>query len=274
MRRQRVGRGASAGFPSLVYTHGWSVGLWIGGYMIVPLVSMGLLAKENESDRTEDRHHRAGRCCVIGFGSSVCGTVCTLLIVLFLSINLIGQFKAGATIIETLLAEQPIYEMMRAWVARVIGDGLGLAIAAREPGYVLKRSPSRGVIVIYTAYGGFAVVWTDVLQGLIMVAGVALLLPMTLWAVGGFGAAHRQLARMTPPENTHLVIARIDPGTSDSSSSRAAAHGGRRYQGQLGDPWFDRGWRQTGLPHQGARGRGRGRVRATWTSFTQRGGIS
>lgn len=212
--------GSFLGFPSLVYTHGWSVGLWIGGYMIVPLVSMGLLAK-----RMNQIARKTGAITVPDvlrdrFGSSSFGTVCTLLIVLFLSINLIGQFKAGATIIETLLAEQPIYEMMRAWVARVIGDGLGLAIAAREPGYVLSLIAFAGVVVIYTAYGGFrAVVWTDVLQGLIMVAGVALLLPMTLWAVGGFGAAHRQLARMTPPENTHLVIARIDPGTSDSSSS-------------------------------------------------------
>ena len=37
--------GSFIGFPALVYTHGWIVGLWIGSYMIVPIVSMGLIAK-------------------------------------------------------------------------------------------------------------------------------------------------------------------------------------------------------------------------------------
>jgi sodium/pantothenate symporter len=37
--------GSFMGFPSLIYTHGWVLALWIGSYMIVPLVTMGLLAK-------------------------------------------------------------------------------------------------------------------------------------------------------------------------------------------------------------------------------------
>ncbi|MCA9203371.1 MAG: hypothetical protein KDA59_10020, partial [Planctomycetales bacterium] len=37
--------GSFIGFPALVYTHGWIVALWIGSYMIVPIVSMGLLGK-------------------------------------------------------------------------------------------------------------------------------------------------------------------------------------------------------------------------------------
>ena len=37
--------GSFMGFPSLIYTHGWVLALWIASYMIVPLVTMGLLAK-------------------------------------------------------------------------------------------------------------------------------------------------------------------------------------------------------------------------------------
>ena len=37
--------GTFMGFPSLVYTHGWVVALWIGGYMISGLTTKGLLAK-------------------------------------------------------------------------------------------------------------------------------------------------------------------------------------------------------------------------------------
>ena len=36
--------GSFMGFPALIYTHGWVLALWIAGYMIVPLVGMGLLA--------------------------------------------------------------------------------------------------------------------------------------------------------------------------------------------------------------------------------------
>ena len=57
-------------------------------------------------------------------------------------------------------------------------------------------------VVIYTAYGGFrAVVWTDVMQGFVMVGGVVLMLPLALYAVGGLGQATDDMAKMTPPEH-------------------------------------------------------------------------
>src|SRR5437868_6415787 len=37
--------GTFMGFPSLVYTHGWIVALWIGSYMVVPLTGFGILGK-------------------------------------------------------------------------------------------------------------------------------------------------------------------------------------------------------------------------------------
>ena len=37
--------GSFMGFPSLIYTHGWVLALWIASYMVVPLVGMGLLGK-------------------------------------------------------------------------------------------------------------------------------------------------------------------------------------------------------------------------------------
>ena len=37
--------GSFMGFPSLIYTHGWVMALWIAGYIIVPLVAIGLIAK-------------------------------------------------------------------------------------------------------------------------------------------------------------------------------------------------------------------------------------
>src|SRR6266478_9934235 len=37
--------GTFMGFPSLVYTHGWIVMLWISAYMVVPLTGFGILGK-------------------------------------------------------------------------------------------------------------------------------------------------------------------------------------------------------------------------------------
>ena len=37
--------GSFMGFPALIYTHGWLLALWIGGYIVVPLVAIGLIAK-------------------------------------------------------------------------------------------------------------------------------------------------------------------------------------------------------------------------------------
>ena len=37
--------GSFMGFPSLIYTHGWVLALWIASYMLVPIVGMGLLGK-------------------------------------------------------------------------------------------------------------------------------------------------------------------------------------------------------------------------------------
>ena len=33
------------GFPSLVYSYGWIVALWIASYMVVPITGFGVLAK-------------------------------------------------------------------------------------------------------------------------------------------------------------------------------------------------------------------------------------
>ena len=37
--------GTFMGFPSLVYSHGWTVALWIAGYMVVPITGFGVVGK-------------------------------------------------------------------------------------------------------------------------------------------------------------------------------------------------------------------------------------
>src|SRR5437764_12150228 len=40
-----VSAGSFVGFPSLIYSYGWIMGLWISGYMVAGLVAKGVLAK-------------------------------------------------------------------------------------------------------------------------------------------------------------------------------------------------------------------------------------
>lgn len=201
--------GSFIGFPALVYTHGWAVGLWIGGYMIVPIVAMALLgnrlnqvARRTQAitlpDVLRDRFH-----------SPVLGTTATGLIAFFMVFNLVAQFKSGSVILQSLLQDEPLFQQ-----ASRAAEGLLRSLpltAGVDPGYLLCLVVFAAVVILYTAYGGFrAVVWTDVMQGFVMLGGVLLLLPLTLWAVGGLGAATREMAAMTPPDVVQLRLSRMD----------------------------------------------------------------
>src|SRR5436190_22656579 len=92
--------GTFMGFPSMVYTHGWIVALWIGSYMVGPLIGFGLIGK-----RIAQISRRTGAVTVpdlfrARFGSPAAGLVTSLLIIVFMSIMMIAQFKAGATVMK------------------------------------------------------------------------------------------------------------------------------------------------------------------------------
>jgi Na+/pantothenate symporter len=109
------------------------------------------------------------------YESTALGLFATATIIFFTVCNLIAQFKAGALIIEET------FNLPSDW-----GYSAGLIIFAVT-------------VVFYTAYGGFrAVVWTDVLQGVVMVVGIAILLPVVLKQGGGMEAINRKL-RERPP---------------------------------------------------------------------------
>ena len=56
-----------------------------------------------------------------------------------------------------------------------------------------------GIVILYTVLGGmFAVAWTDLFQGLIMIIGFAILAPVAVQAAGGFAGMHEQYAQLNP----------------------------------------------------------------------------
>jgi SSS family transporter len=174
--------GTFLGYPSLVYSYGWSMAFWVSGSTVTAVVGLGIVGK-----RINRLARRTGALTLVDllrdrFSSHSVGVIYTLVIMVTTSVYLIAQFVAGARILENLL---------------VTSYPMGLALFAVS-------------VVAYTTYGGFrAVAWTDTLQGVVMIIGVVLIVPLALSAVGG-------LERATLTGDRPLAT-RVDP--------EAAAHG-------------------------------------------------
>src|SRR4051812_46633846 len=92
--------GTFMGFPSLVYTYGWIVALWIGSYMVVPLTGFAVIGK-----RIAQISRRTGAVTMpdlfrARYASPAAGLVCSLLIIIFMTIMMLAQFKAGAIVMK------------------------------------------------------------------------------------------------------------------------------------------------------------------------------
>ncbi|MCH2693868.1 MAG: hypothetical protein MK025_04015 [Acidobacteriia bacterium] len=167
--------GSFTGFPSLIYSYGWVLALWIASYMVAAICSMGVMGKRLNQvarkcgaitipDVLRDRYESTGL-----------GLLATGTIIFFTLCNLIAQFKAGALIIEETFNFPPDW-----------GYGVGLLIFAVT-------------VISYTAYGGFrAVVWTDVMQGIVMVVGILILLPVVVRQAGGLEVVNQKISNKPP----------------------------------------------------------------------------
>jgi len=184
--------GTFMGFPSLVYTHGWSVALWIAGYMVVPITAFAVLGK-----RFAQLSRRSGAITVpdlfdARYGDSRVGLIASLGIMFFMTFLMVAQFKAGAIV------------MKLAWP----GSG-ALALAEdTAPGgidwaYFLGLVIFSMTVVGYTLIGGFlASVWTDLFQSVLMAVGVALLFFLIVPAAtqGGWDRPTLDAVAATAPE--------------------------------------------------------------------------
>ena len=204
--------GSFMGFPALIYQHGWILGLWIASYMVVPVCCMGMLGK-----RINQIARKTGAITVPDifrdrFRSPGLGVISSLLLAFFLVFNLVAQFKAGAIIMQTLLGGHELFKAGAEYVAWIPARFGFLASAQQENGYYLALLVFAAAVIAYTAYGGFrAVVWTDVLQGIVMFVGVILLLFFThdrLKDEGGIAGVTEKLKQL-----------RLAPALVDSEST-------------------------------------------------------
>ncbi len=197
--------GSFMGFPALIYTHGWVLALWIAGYMIVPLVTTGLLAKRLNQVSRKAKAVTVPEILRARFDSAAVGLVATCLLTFFMFFYLLAQFKGGSVILATLLQDVEIFQSGVSWVAGWKGDFF--LTRSTDPDYLLCLMLFATTVIVYTTYGGFrAVVWTDVMQGLVMVIGVMIMLILALGQVGGLSKATEKLAEMRPPQMGTVTI--------------------------------------------------------------------
>ncbi len=170
--------GSFLGFPSLVYSFGWVVGLWICSYMIAPMTILGILGK-----RIGQVSRKTGAITLPDlfrerFDSPGLGLLTSLLVMVFLTAFLVAQFKGGAVIMKIVLPRQTV-----GWFAVDSGGGTG------DTGYYVGLAIFATTVIAYTAYGGFlAAIWTDVFQSLVMAAGVLILFPLAMAKSWGLNA--------------------------------------------------------------------------------------
>jgi SSS family solute:Na+ symporter/sodium/pantothenate symporter len=196
--------GTFTGFPSLVYSFGWVVGLWIASYMIAPLTYLGLMGK-----RIGQISRKTGAITLPDlfrerFGSPTLGLITSFIILIFLTVFMEAQFVAGARIMKVVLTGESLNKIATAEdVGPEAASAPGTPTAASTPrldaaaqqkadhnAYLVGLTIFTLTVVTYTAYGGFlAAVWTDVFQSLVMAVGVMILLPLAMGKIGGLEAA-------------------------------------------------------------------------------------
>ena len=163
--------GTFIGAPSLGHANGWSVMLWISGYIVVATVGFGLLGRRiaeigqtssalTFSDLLRDR-----------FDSRAIGVISGIALIVLHTSFIVAQYIAGARVLEVVLGVPYVW------------GATGLALT----------------VCLYTAYGGFrAVAWTDSFQAIVMLVGVLLTAGFALRKAGGFAGVFDGLAAQSP----------------------------------------------------------------------------
>jgi sodium/pantothenate symporter len=134
--------GTFMGYPSLVYSHGWAVVVWIASYMVVPITGFGILGK-----RLAQISRRCGAITMPDlfrerFRSPVLGLVVSLFILFYMSFMMVAQFKAGALIMKISWAgtgnwseDQNVgrFQVSNASLARLAGSQTPTVVDALKP---------------------------------------------------------------------------------------------------------------------------------------------
>lgn len=211
--------GTFMGVPSLIYSYGYIVALWIGSYMLVPLAGFAVLGK-----RLAQLSRRTGAVTMPDifrgrFDSPAVGLTTSLVILFFLTFMLMAQFKAGGIV------------MKLAWPGNsdlALSEDASLSAGPGELdyGYLIGLTVFTAVVVAYTLFGGFlASVWTDLFQSVLMAIGVMILLFLALKAAGGLELGTRtavaEIDRIAAEAKEQVARADADAAAGRATTDKA-----------------------------------------------------
>lgn len=195
--------GTFMGFPSLVYSFGWIVAVWIGSYMVVPLTGFAIVGKRLAQLSRQTNAVTVPDLLRERFGDSRVGLLASLMIMFFLSFTMFAQFKAGATIMKHAWPGSGIMALSEDYDAAPARDGAAKVEGSAtksflktwfplDPKYYIGLAIFSITVVGYTLIGGFmASVWTDLFQSVMMVIGVMLLVCLAVPMAGGMEQASK-----------------------------------------------------------------------------------
>ena len=156
--------------------------------MVVPLVTTGLLAKRLNQVSRIAKAVTVPDILRERFGSPSVGLVATGLLTFFMFFYLLAQYlKAGSQILATLLQDMPLFQQ------GVLGrpDGRETFSNATDRRRLLALPPAlcQHGDCLHDLRGIPSRIWTDVMQGIVMVIGVVIMLFLVLYQVGGLSQA-------------------------------------------------------------------------------------
>jgi SSS family transporter len=164
--------GSFLGYPSRVFSYGWSMTFWVSGSCVAAIVGLGVVGKRINRIARQTSALTLVDILRDRFDSRAIGILYPVLIVFMTSVYLLAQFVAGARILENMLGMTYVHGLLFFSVC----------------------------VIAYTTYGGFrAVAWTDTLQGIVMIVGIVLLVPFALYKAGGMPEATRALSERVDP---------------------------------------------------------------------------
>ncbi len=85
--------GSFGGYPSLIYSYGWVLALWIASYMIFPLTTMGVIGKRINQVARKTSAITVPDVLRDRFESPAIGVMASLIIIVFTTCVLVAQFK-------------------------------------------------------------------------------------------------------------------------------------------------------------------------------------
>ncbi len=164
----------------------------------MPLCAMGILGKRMHKMGKKSGAITIPELLKHRYNDNQLALLSSALMAILLAVFLIPQFTLAGIILDQLLGSTEWFNSMALWLESEAG---WLLPQDANPKYSLGLFLFAGLVIIYTTIGGFkAVVWTDMLQGVVMVAGVLIMLVLIIAQSSDIEDRGQYMAEMTTPD--------------------------------------------------------------------------